>query len=183
MSRASVLQARSLALLTRSPNRHLSFTAVANPLRSIPTTFISSLRFHIFSTLFIDTLPSSSNMDTLVARYTRPSYENEGYSEQDYQELSESIPSLSLKFALPPIAQVGACSAFHHVRDVPNSPPVALRLPPRHDRRLLEPKLPDQARARHHDLSLPLPGRHHRRDRLPSDGGQLDRQPDGQEGD
>lgn len=45
-------------------------------------------------------------MDTLVARYTRPSYENEGYSQEEYHELYEPTPSLSLKFALPPIAQV-----------------------------------------------------------------------------
>lgn len=45
-------------------------------------------------------------MDSLVARYSRPMFENEGYSEEDQQELSEPVPSLSLKFAMPPVAQV-----------------------------------------------------------------------------
>lgn len=45
-------------------------------------------------------------MDTLVSRYARPMFENEGYSQNDQQDLYESVPSLSLKFAMPPVAQV-----------------------------------------------------------------------------
>ena len=102
-SRGSALQAPSLALLTRSssPSPYLAellpYTAVYS------TTFIL---FHIFLTLFTNTLQHLTKMDTLVARYTRPSYENEGYSSEEYQELSEPTPTLSLKFALPPTAQV-----------------------------------------------------------------------------
>ncbi|KAL9113602.1 MAG: hypothetical protein Q9227_002340 [Pyrenula ochraceoflavens] len=44
-------------------------------------------------------------MDTLVAQYSRPPFEYDGYPSEEQQELTESLPSLSLKFALPPIAQ------------------------------------------------------------------------------
>lgn len=44
-------------------------------------------------------------MDKIVAQYSRPSYQNV-YSEQDQQDLTESLPPLSLKFALPPVANV-----------------------------------------------------------------------------
>lgn len=40
-------------------------------------------------------------MDKLVAQYSRPSHQNEFYSEQEQQDLTESLPPLSLKFALP----------------------------------------------------------------------------------
>lgn len=43
-------------------------------------------------------------MDTLVAQYSRPAFENEGYSQQEHYELSQTLPELSLKFAMPPIA-------------------------------------------------------------------------------
>jgi 20S proteasome subunit beta 5 len=45
-------------------------------------------------------------MDTLVSQYSRPAFSNEGYSQDEQQELSQVAPSLSLKFALPPVAQV-----------------------------------------------------------------------------
>lgn len=46
-------------------------------------------------------------MDTLVARYSRPAYEqNELLSEQEQQELVDGTPALSLKFAMPPVAHV-----------------------------------------------------------------------------
>jgi 20S proteasome subunit beta 5 len=42
-----------------------------------------------------------------VARYSRPAYhDNEVFSEQEQQDLSDSVPSLSLKFAMPPVAHV-----------------------------------------------------------------------------
>lgn len=47
-------------------------------------------------------------MDTLVARYSRPAYtENEAFTEQDEQDFSDGVPGPSLKFAMPPVAQVG----------------------------------------------------------------------------
>ena len=45
-------------------------------------------------------------MDTLVAQYSRPAFETEGYSRDEQQELSQVTPPLSLNFALPPIANV-----------------------------------------------------------------------------
>ena len=45
-------------------------------------------------------------MDALVAQHTRPAFENEGYSYEDHQELSQTVPPLSLKFALPPLENV-----------------------------------------------------------------------------
>lgn len=46
-------------------------------------------------------------MDTLVEQYSRPAFENEGYSQQEQYELSQTLPPLSLNFAMPPIANVG----------------------------------------------------------------------------
>jgi hypothetical protein len=45
-------------------------------------------------------------MDALVARYSQPAIRHEGYSQEDQEELMETVPSLSLKFALPPVANV-----------------------------------------------------------------------------
>ena len=47
-------------------------------------------------------------MDALVAQYSRPAFANEGYSEEEQQELSQATPPLSLKFALPPVARVSS---------------------------------------------------------------------------
>lgn len=47
-------------------------------------------------------------MDALVAQYSRPAFENEGYSQEEQHELSQATPPLSLKFALPPIARVSS---------------------------------------------------------------------------
>ncbi|KAL5346809.1 hypothetical protein ACLOAV_007952 [Pseudogymnoascus australis] len=46
-------------------------------------------------------------MDSLVARYSRPMFENEGYAkeQQEEMELVQEVPALSLKFAMPPVAQ------------------------------------------------------------------------------
>ncbi len=47
-------------------------------------------------------------MDTLVARYSRPTYQdNEVFSEQEQQDLTTTLPPLSLRFAMPPVAHVG----------------------------------------------------------------------------
>lgn len=45
-------------------------------------------------------------MDKIAAQYSRPSHQNEFYSEQEQQDLTESLPPLSLKFALPPVDNV-----------------------------------------------------------------------------
>lgn len=55
-------------------------------------------------------------MDTLVARYSRPAYEQNEPFEDDAQDLMNPNPmaNLSVKFAMPPIAQVRvlSCSAL-----------------------------------------------------------------------
>lgn len=51
-------------------------------------------------------------METLVARYGRPAFEDEGYSQSEQLELSRITPSLSLNFTLPPLANVSFQS--HH---------------------------------------------------------------------
>jgi 20S proteasome subunit beta 5 len=50
-------------------------------------------------------------MDTLIQQYSRPAAEGEGYEQENEEmQLAELVaPSLSLKFALPPVPQV--CSA------------------------------------------------------------------------
>jgi 20S proteasome subunit beta 5 len=45
-------------------------------------------------------------MDTLVAQYSKPMFEKENYSQDDQMELYQPAPTLSLKFAMPPVAQV-----------------------------------------------------------------------------
>ena len=45
-------------------------------------------------------------MDKLVAQYSRPPHQNEMYSEQEQQDLTASVPPLSLKFSLPPVDNV-----------------------------------------------------------------------------
>jgi hypothetical protein len=39
-------------------------------------------------------------------------FENEGYSQEDQLELYQPVPSLSLKFAMPPVAQVSILLDF-----------------------------------------------------------------------
>ena len=68
----------------------------------------------LLSSINAFSLPSSAElqklvklaMDALVAQFSRPAFEDEGYSSEDQQELTQVTPPLSLKFALPPIAQV-----------------------------------------------------------------------------
>jgi len=52
-------------------------------------------------------------MDTLVAKHSRPDFEQDVYEEYDQaQDLSFGTPGLSLKFAMPPIADVCDRSSF-----------------------------------------------------------------------
>ena len=46
-------------------------------------------------------------MDTLVAQYTQQPFAHEGYQDEEYPEYN-SIPTLSLKFALPPVPRPAA---------------------------------------------------------------------------
>lgn len=47
-------------------------------------------------------------MDTLVARYTQPAFAHEGYSSEEQYDYGNSLPQLSLKFALPPVPRPAA---------------------------------------------------------------------------
>jgi 20S proteasome subunit beta 5 len=47
-------------------------------------------------------------MDTLVAQYTQPPYANEGFTSEEQNDYTETLPPLSLKFALPPVARPSA---------------------------------------------------------------------------
>lgn len=49
---------------------------------------------------------STTIMDSLVAQYSRPIDTEEGQTEEQQFELYSGAPELSLKFALPPVAQV-----------------------------------------------------------------------------
>jgi 20S proteasome subunit beta 5 len=50
-------------------------------------------------------------MDSLVSRYSRPAFEQNEHIEDDgTQELMDPMANLSLRFAMPPIAQVGFLS-------------------------------------------------------------------------
>lgn len=52
-------------------------------------------------------------MDSLVAQYSQAPHQNEGYGQDEQQELMEVTPPLSLKFALPPVAAVRPYSPPH----------------------------------------------------------------------
>lgn len=63
-------------------------------------------------------------MDALVARYSRPAYQqNELFSEEEQQDLCETQPPLSLKFAMPPVAHV-RLSLFAFLLSVPLAVPL-----------------------------------------------------------
>lgn len=47
-------------------------------------------------------------MDALVAQHTQPAYSHESHGLDDQEEYTNGLPPLSLKFALPPIAQPSA---------------------------------------------------------------------------
>lgn len=50
-----------------------------------------------------------------MAQYSRPAFQHEGYSSQEQQELSETVPPLSLRFAMPPVAKVNLFGCYEHM--------------------------------------------------------------------
>jgi len=52
-------------------------------------------------------------MDTFVSTYSRPAFEDEGYSSEENLDLVQATPPLSLKFAMPPMPNV--CAPEPHV--------------------------------------------------------------------
>ncbi|EXJ76245.1 proteasome subunit beta type-5 [Cladophialophora bantiana CBS 173.52] len=47
-------------------------------------------------------------MDTLVAQYTQAPFANEGFTQEEQNDYCETLPPLSLKFALPPVPRPSA---------------------------------------------------------------------------
>ena len=78
-------------------------------------------------------------MDTLVAKYSRPAYaENEGLTEQDELDFANAVPGPSLKFAMPPVAQVKLPSLTRFFNAPPSPTKTTIpfsRLSNRHTRR------------------------------------------------
>jgi hypothetical protein len=100
-------------------------------------------------------------MDSLVSQYSRPAYTEEGQTEEEQLQLYSGTPELSLKFALPPVAQVHFFPYKITGTSSANQSIIVSIMAPRNDGRLLQPQLPHQDRPRHHDPRLPLQGRHH----------------------
>ena len=71
-----------------------------------PTTHASSRHIRLIPHLYNTATDTFAIMDSLVAQYSRPAYTEEAPSEQEQLELYSGNPELSLKFALPPVAQV-----------------------------------------------------------------------------
>lgn len=63
-------------------------------------------------------------MDAIIAEHSRPAYEDESFAQDIQQELALTTPSLNLKFAMPPIANVGYLESRppHNVADKYRSP-------------------------------------------------------------
>ena len=47
-------------------------------------------------------------MNEVLTRYTAPSFGNEGYSFEEEKDYGNSLPPLSLKFAMPPVPRPAA---------------------------------------------------------------------------
>jgi hypothetical protein len=102
LSMRQQLDAAEMALASPSTARRSSrATSTSRPYHKPATTPSRTL------------IPSShpphtqnATMDSLVAQYSRPADADEGPSEQEQLELYSGTPELSLKFALPPVAQV-----------------------------------------------------------------------------
>merc|ERR1712230_339115 len=65
-------------------------------------------------------------MDALVARYSRPSHQ-ESTSEDQQQALADYAPSLSLNFALPPVASSAPWPTTAATLNVPSRSPTEPR--------------------------------------------------------
>ena len=64
-------------------------------------------------------------MDSLVSTYSRSAFEDEGYSPDEQQELVQATPPLSLKFAMPPMANVSSFKAEMSFNQAKDSQPSA----------------------------------------------------------
>jgi len=101
---------RSLKSLNRDCNlsrdrRRPSDAESQAPAELHPSALLPDLTNSPFPRFFISSLYSHI-MDKIVAQYSRPQHQNDFYSEAEQQELTEGMPPLSLKFALPPVDNV-----------------------------------------------------------------------------
>lgn len=56
-----------------------------------------------------------------MSQYSRPAYADEGPPQDEQLELYSGTPELSLKFALPPVAQACLPASIWHAGDSPRS--------------------------------------------------------------
>ena len=90
-----------------SANSHLKYrTTTLGFLTIARSSSLFTYNFSILDSLQPVLLDRTVTMDSLVARYRRPAFENEGYSQEEQQDLYQATPPLSLKFAMPPISNV-----------------------------------------------------------------------------
>jgi hypothetical protein len=73
-------------------------------------------------------------MDTLVARYTSSPFDRAAFSDDDQQDFTQSIPSLSLRFALPPVPRVCYKSCLFILDFVADLVITAFSISPRNNR-------------------------------------------------
>ena len=95
----------------RKPELLTRIQAAYSSIRQLIETQRPQSRHHHFFP-FLNTPSQIFKMDTLVAQYSKPMFEKENYSQDDQMELYQQAPSLSLKFAMPPVAQVWLCPSF-----------------------------------------------------------------------
>jgi hypothetical protein len=105
------VDALELACLSceRNPTHHTPHTTIYHP-PSTPSPSKTNTKLPLLISTTLN--PQILEMDALVSQYSRPAYQDEGYSSDEQLQLSEVTPSLSLKFALPPIAQVYLSTSF-----------------------------------------------------------------------
>lgn len=65
-------------------------------------------------------------MDSLVARYTQPAFAHETNTIEDAETYADAVPPLSLKFALPPIAQ--SSSFLRAITDDASNPECPIKI-------------------------------------------------------
>lgn len=125
---------------------------------SPPTTKHTHLNHHEPTTTFVPSIPhtqkkqyiESSKMDALVAQYSRPAHAQAAAAEQQEDlDFTQDMPALSLKFAVPPVAQVRLTqhtllhTIFEYCSKNYANLNSAFSMAPRNNRRPRQPKLPN----------------------------------------
>ncbi len=79
---------------------------------SLQPNFFGCPKISFYTFITVPRHSQPVRMDALVATYSRPAFEDEGYSSDEHQELIQAKPSLSLNFALPPLRNVSYPRGF-----------------------------------------------------------------------